>query len=261
MAIKINSVDVWIKNNSILEDINININSGELVILIGPNGCGKTTLLRAILNIIDHQSGSIKVSGKNIVKTKRKTLSREISYLPQIKQTLPPIKVKKFLLFSRFPYLGFLSSYKREDIEKVNEISSEFKIESLLDRQISTLSGGELQRVLIASAVVQQTDIIFLDEPTTFLDPNHRWEIFNLIEKINRKENKTIVLVTHFLEYVLNFGQKIIALKDGKVYFSGNVKKLHDNKVLNELYNFDLNIFKHGENYLIDFPKKDRNVT
>jgi len=211
-----------------------------------------------LVNIINYQKGSIEVSDKSVKNTKRKTLSRKISYLPQIKQSLPPIKVKKFLLFSRFPYLGFLSTYKREDIEKVNKISSEFKIANLLERKISTLSGGELQRVLIASAVVQQTDIIFLDEPTTFLDPNHRWEIFNLIEKINREENKTIVLVTHFLEYVLNFGQKIVALKDGKVYFSGNVEKLHNNKVLNDLYNFNLNIFKHGKNYLIDFPQKNR---
>ncbi|TYB30950.1 MAG: ABC transporter ATP-binding protein, partial [Candidatus Mcinerneyibacterium aminivorans] len=164
---------------------------------------------------------------------------------------------EKFLLFSRFPYLGFLSSYQKEDLQKVAEISSRFEIEDLIERKISTLSGGELQRVLIASAVIQQTDIIFLDEPTTFLDPNHRWEIFNLIEKINREENKTVVLVTHFLEYVLNFGEKIVALKEGEVYFSGGVKQLYDSRVLNSLYNFKLDIFKHGQNYLIDLPKRN----
>src|SRR6056297_2411245 len=246
MAIKIRNLDVKINDSHILKKFNLNVKNGEFVNIIGPNGSGKTTLLRAILNIVNSKSKKLEVFNKNIYKMSRKEISRNISYLPQIKKSFTSIDVRDFLLFSRFPYLGILSSYKEKDHEIINKIAREFEIKTLLNRNIKTLSGGELQRVLIASALVQETDVIFLDEPTTFLDPNHRWEIFNLLYEINKTGNKTIVLVTHFLDYILNYGDKVVALKEGHLFFDNKVSYITKNeRLIQELYDFNIEIFEN----------------
>ncbi len=228
--IELENISFEIEEKTILDSINFSLPKGESLIVIGPNGAGKSTLLRIISGYYRNFKGKVFVNGKDIKNYSPVEISRRISFIPQVYSIFFGIKVFDFLLTSRFPHKGFLKDFSNSDIERVKKISEEIGISEFLNRKMDTLSGGELQKVMIASALIQETEIVLFDEPVTFLDPSSQSEVYNLINKL-KKSGKTLIIVSHDLNVFSFLKGRVLGLKDGRMVFymkdfreNGNLK-------------------------------------
>jgi iron complex transport system ATP-binding protein len=228
LALELNGV-------SILRDISLQILQGEYVSIIGPNGAGKSTLMRCLLGMYPYQ-GSIQIKGNECSQITPKELAKTISYVPQTHDMEFPLPVFDFVMMGRYPYLSPLAAAQRTDTDAVEHAMTVTGIHSFKDRLLRTLSGGERQKVYIAAALAQETPIILLDEPATFLDWKHQTEIMQLLKKINQKQNVTIVTVNHDLNSAAHWSDRIIALKDGSVLSQGTPSELIQPTPLKELF-------------------------
>jgi iron complex transport system ATP-binding protein len=205
----------------ILNDITITIAQGEYTAVIGPNGAGKSTMLKCINRILKGGAGSIELFGKNIKQYSQKELGRLIGYVPQTRDHVFPYTVYEFVIMGRYPYFNPLSRVSKEDQRIVYEAMEKCGITQFSNRPIENLSGGERQKVYLAAALAQQPKILLLDEPTAHLDPKYHMEIQKTICQISEDRNMTVLHVTHDLNYLLHWSQKVIAMKEGKIHFCG----------------------------------------
>ncbi|MGX4586165.1 ABC transporter ATP-binding protein [Paenibacillus chitinolyticus] len=226
----------------IVKNLSVSFPDQKITTIIGANGCGKSTLLKAATRIISHQSGSILLDGELISKENTKVLARKMAILPQSPESANGLTVGELVSYGRFPYqtgFGRLSKKDYEVIDWALEVTgtSEFKY-----RPVDALSGGQRQRVWIAMALAQETDIIFLDEPTTYLDMAHQLEVLELLKKLNLEQGRTIVMVLHDLNQAARFADYIIALKDGEVVKAGNCEEVISHGVLKQVFQIDAEI-------------------
>lgn len=223
----------------IIKNLNIEIPNKKITTIIGSNGCGKSTLLKALTRIIPHRSGSIILDGKNISKENTKQLAKKMAILPQTPESARGLTVGELVSYGRFPYQkGFGKLTKRDHvvIEWALEVTGTMKFKF---RSVDALSGGQRQRVWIAMALAQETDIIFLDEPTTYLDMAHQLEVLELLEKLNKEQERTIVMVLHDLNQAARFADYIIALKQGQIIKKGTCYEVIDPDVLRKVFQID----------------------
>ncbi|WP_068676048.1 ABC transporter ATP-binding protein [Oceanobacillus sp. Castelsardo] len=223
----------------IVKNLSLAIPDKKITTIIGANGCGKSTLLKAITRIIPHQAGSVLLDGKDISKENSKTLAKKMAILPQSPDSAGGLTVGELVSYGRFPYqsgFGRLTKIDYEVIDWALEVTgtSDFKY-----RPISALSGGQRQRVWIAMALAQETDIIFLDEPTTYLDMAHQLEVLELLQQLNQEQNRTIIMVLHDLNQAARFADYIIALKDGEIVKAGASELIIIPEVLREVFQID----------------------
>jgi iron complex transport system ATP-binding protein len=226
----------------IVKDLNIEIPDQKITAIIGPNGCGKSTLLKTLTRIIAPQSGTVVLDGKQIFNENTKVLARKMAILPQTPESPGGLTVGELVSYGRFPYqkgFGHLTKKDYEVIDWALEVTGtiEFKY-----RPVDSLSGGQRQRVWIAMALAQETDIIFLDEPTTYLDMAHQLEVLELLQKLNVEQGRTIVMVLHDLNQAARFADYIIALKDGKIVKAGNGDEVMTRDVLKQVFHIDAEI-------------------
>ncbi|PAE44502.1 ABC transporter ATP-binding protein [Bacillus sp. 7884-1] len=223
----------------IVKNLSIEIPDKKITTIIGPNGCGKSTLLKAITRIISHQSGNILLDGKDISKVNTKILAKQMAILPQTPESASGLTVGELVSYGRFPYQKGFGRLTKKDYEVIDwalEVTGtiDFKF-----RPVDALSGGQRQRVWIAMALAQETEIIFLDEPTTYLDMAHQLEVLELLQKLNYEQERTIVMVLHDLNQAARFADHIIALKDGEIVKAGNCEEVISHKVLKKVFNID----------------------
>ncbi len=226
----------------IIKDLSIEIPDKQITTIIGSNGCGKSTLLKAITRIISHQSGTILLDGQEIAKENTKSLAKKMAILPQTPESVSGLTVGELVSYGRFPYqkgFGRLTKNDYEVIDWALEVTgtTEFKY-----RSVDALSGGQRQRVWIAMALAQETEIIFLDEPTTYLDMAHQLEVLELLQKLNREQDRTIIMVLHDLNQAARFADYLIALKDGNIVKSGNCEEVITPEVLRSVFQIDAQI-------------------
>ncbi|GIN91640.1 iron-dicitrate ABC transporter ATP-binding protein [Siminovitchia terrae] len=226
----------------IVKNLRVDIPDKKITTIIGPNGCGKSTLLKAITRIIPPQSGTIVLDGKNIAKEKTKVLARKIAILPQTPESVNGLTAGELVSYGRFPYQKGFGRLTSKDIEVIDWAldvtgTSEFK-----HRSVDALSGGQRQRVWIAMALAQETEIIFLDEPTTYLDLAHQLEVLELLQRLNKEENRTIIMVLHDLNQAARFADYIVALKDGEVVKAGHCEEVINQHVLKKVFHIDAEI-------------------
>ena len=210
--------------------------AGESLSIIGPNGAGKTTLLRCIDKMLTGSEGTIKVHGKNIKKYSQKALAKVISYVPQNSGKSLPFTVREFVMMGRYPHLSPFSTITQKDEQVVDDVLELTDTKQFAQRQLATLSGGELQSVLIAGALAQEAAILLLDEPTTFLDYKHQAQVQQLLSRINQQHDVTTISVTHDINMAAMFSDRIIAIKSGEVIFSGTGAELMNNETLSNIY-------------------------
>ncbi len=223
-----------------LSDINLSFKENNIYGVIGKNGSGKTTLLKILSNILKDYKGIIRVDKKDIKEFKRKSLSKLISFLPQEFLFFSEISVFYFLLLARYPYLNNFKGFSIKDYEITEKIVREFNLETLKDRNINNLSGGEKKRVLFASLFITDSKYIILDEPDAFLDPPHIKEITDSIFKLKEK-GKTIILSSHSINFITLLSDYIIGLKEGKlIHFDKNNRENND-KLFNNIFDFRFN--------------------
>ncbi|MGE4490464.1 MAG: ABC transporter ATP-binding protein [Kiritimatiellales bacterium] len=234
-AIQIEKLSLELNGTPVLNDVSFNVQSGEYVSIIGPNGAGKTTLLRCLLGMYSYR-GSVRVNETECRSCDSRTLARQVSYVPQTHDIEFPLTVYDFVMMGRYPYLSALAPAQQRDEDAVERAMQITGTSSFRTRSLRTLSGGERQKVYIAAALAQETPIILLDEPSTFLDWKHQAEIMTLIRKINRECRVTVLAVNHDLNSAAHWSDRIIALKNGQVFFSGTPEKLITPERLNPLF-------------------------
>ncbi|MGM1045615.1 MAG: ABC transporter ATP-binding protein [Bacillota bacterium] len=226
----------------IVKRLSVKIPDKKITTIIGANGCGKSTLLKAITRIISHQDGTILLDGKHIAKEDTKALARKMAILPQSPESASGLTVGELVSYGRFPYQKGFGRLTKKDYEVIDwalEVTGtiEFKF-----RPVDALSGGQRQRVWIAMALAQETDIIFLDEPTTYLDLAHQLEVLELLQKLNLEQGRTIVMVLHDLNQAARFADYIIAMKDGEIVKSGSCEEVIHHDVLRKVFQIDAEI-------------------
>lgn len=205
----------------IIDELNVSIPKGEITVFIGSNGCGKSTLLRSLARLMKPMGGSVLLEGHSIAKLPTKEVAKQLAILPQGPEAPEGLTVHQLVKQGRYPYQNWLKQWSKQDEEAVNRALKSTKMEDLADRTVDSLSGGQRQRAWIAMTLAQETDIILLDEPTTYLDMTHQIEILDLLFDLNQKEQRTIVMVLHDLNLACRYAHHLVAIKDKSIYAEG----------------------------------------
>lgn len=229
-------------NKTVIHGVDLVIPSNQISVIIGANGCGKSTLLKTLARLIKPISGKIMLDGKPISKFPPKQLARVVGLLPQSPIVPEGISVADLVGRGRFPHQSLLSGWTKKDYEAVAEAMEIMDITEFANHNIDELSGGQRQRVWIAMALAQQTDILFLDEPTTFLDITYQVEILDLLTDLNRKHGTTIVMVLHDINLSARYADHIIALVEGKLVSEGAPSDVITSTMVKDIFGLDCTV-------------------
>ena len=225
-AVKTDSLSIGYSERLLFENLDLHIPRGEISVFVGSNGCGKSTLLRSIARLLKPTTGSVLLEGKDVHRMSSRDVAKKMGILPQSPVSPEGLTVHDLVKQGRYPHQSWLKRWTEEDTEKVEAAMEATRISDLRDRAVDTLSGGQRQRAWIAMTLAQDTDIILLDEPTTYLDMTHQIEILDLLFELNEKKNRTIVMVLHDLNLASRYAHNIIAIKDGKVHEQGKPENI-----------------------------------
>lgn len=209
----------------VIRDLDLAIPSGRITVLIGSNGCGKSTLLRGMARLLNPRGGGVYLNGKDIQSLPTKQIARQLGILPQGLSAPEGLTVRELVIQGRYPYRGLLRQWSAEDERLTSQALAITNMAELAERPLDTLSGGQRQRAWIAMALTQDTDILLLDEPTTFLDLAHQVDVLELLHRLNL-DGRTIVLVLHDLNQACRYADHLVALKDGYIYAQGHPSQI-----------------------------------
>jgi len=205
----------------VVDALDLDVAPGRITAIVGANGCGKSTLLKALARLIAPRAGEILLDGKALAKQPSREIARVLGLLPQSPIAPEGIAVADLVGRGRHPHQRLLARWSRHDTEAVAAALEATGIADLADRAVDELSGGQRQRVWIAMALAQETDILLLDEPTTFLDVAHQIEVLDLLTDLNRERGTTIVMVLHDLNLAARYADELVAVRDGRVHAKG----------------------------------------
>ncbi|WP_010097340.1 ABC transporter ATP-binding protein [Ornithinibacillus scapharcae] len=242
--IRTENITVGYGDSTIIKDLSVEIPDKKITTIIGSNGCGKSTLLKALTRIISHQSGEIILDGKSISMENTRVLAKKLAILPQTNTIPTGLTVGELVSYGRFPYQKGFGRLTKKDLEVIDWALEKTGTIDFKYQVIDSLSGGQRQRVWIAMALAQETEIIFLDEPTTYLDIAHQLEVLELLQQLNQNEGRTIVMVLHDINQAARFADHIIALKDGEIVKTGTVEEVINSNVLRKVFHIDAVISK-----------------
>lgn len=226
----------------IIDELDLSIPKGEITVFIGGNGCGKSTLLRSVARLLKPRSGSILLEGDAIANLSTKEVARKMAVLPQSPTAPEGLTVLQLVKQGRYPYQTWLKQWSADDENKVTAALKATGLEALKDRSVDSLSGGQRQRAWIAMTLAQDTDIILLDEPTTYLDLTHQIEILDLLFELNEKEKRTIVMVLHDLNLACRYAHHIVAIKDKKIFAQGKPEHVINCDLVKNVFGMDCEV-------------------
>ncbi|MCD9490134.1 ATP-binding cassette domain-containing protein [Photobacterium phosphoreum] len=254
VLLNIENVNYQLNKTPILQNINFKVSAGKSIALLGTNGAGKTTLLRLLLGLIQPNSGMIHLLGKPLTQWPRQVIAQNIAYVPQ--QHIPhfPFTARQIVEQGCLPKTGFFNSIGQQQQQYIEQVMQQMAITHLQSRTYNTLSGGERQRTLIARALVQQTPIILLDEPTNGLDYGSQIRLLLLLKTIAH-EGKSIITITHSPEHTFLFADHVLAMKQGKIIASGSPQHIITPDLITELYNTQVDDINIGQARFF-IPKK-----
>ena len=214
-------LSVGYSDADILQGLDLAVPPGRITVIVGANACGKSTLLRAMSRLLSPHEGEVLLNGKSIHRMAPKALARTLGLLPQSPIAPEGITVADLVGRGRHPHQGLFSRWSGQDDEAVADALTVTRIEDLAERPVDELSGGQRQRVWIAMALAQQTDILLLDEPTTFLDISHQVEVLDLLTDLNQARGTTVVMVLHDLNLAARYADHLVAMTQGRIHVSG----------------------------------------
>jgi iron complex transport system ATP-binding protein len=240
-VIEVDHYSFALEGREILRDLTFSIAAGERVSLIGPNGAGKTTLLKCLQRILRGGRGAIRVAGAPLDSYKQVELAKRLAYVPQSEGRTAPYTVRELVEMARYPHLGPLAPMRSADAAAIDRALEETGMVGLSDRPLTALSGGERQKALLAAALAQETDILLLDEPTSFLDPAQQADLLEVLGRVRR----TILSVTHDLNEALSHSTRVLALRDGALVFDGPSAALAEGDTLKRVYRHTFAVGNH----------------
>jgi iron complex transport system ATP-binding protein len=229
----------------VLHDVSVSVDRGSMVGLLGPNGSGKTTLLRVLAGMIRPQSGTVALNGSAVSEQSRKALARQIAVVPQETHATFDFTVLDMVLMGRFPHLGAFELEGARDFDIARAALAATGTTDLERRHFSTLSGGEKQRVVIASALAQEAEVLLLDEPTASLDLAYQFETAALLTRLNRERGTTIVVSTHDLNLAAAFCDRLLLLRHGRVVAQGPTREVLTADTVRAVYGMDADVHYH----------------
>ncbi|EUJ19670.1 ABC transporter ATP-binding protein [Listeria aquatica] len=226
----------------IVESLNIEIPKGQITALVGANGSGKSTILKTMARLIKPNKGAVFLDGKKIHQEPTKQIAKELAILPQNPSAPDGLTIEELILYGRSPHQTGFKSRSKADNEMIHWALKMTNLLDLKERPLDQLSGGQRQRAWIAMALAQDTEIVFLDEPTTFLDMTHQLDVMNILKELNQVEQKTIVMVVHDLNHASRYATHMIAIKDGQVAASGAPVDVMTEETLEAVFNVKADI-------------------
>ena len=241
--IEVRGLSYTIGGHAVLSDVSFTVGRGGFLAVIGPNGAGKSTLLKCAGGLRRGAAGEIMIEGRDIGQMTERERARRVAWLHQSGGDLLPFTVRQFAMMSRYPWRPILSGESDEDRRIVDGALARAGVEKLAERSLATLSGGERQRALLAAALAQGTDILFLDEPTSFLDYRQQVEMMSLVEGINR-EGMTVLMVTHDINLALHGSGEVLAIKEGRARWHGTTDELLGSSVLTDIFDTGFEFFR-----------------
>lgn len=224
--------------DKIIEKISLDFKEGEVLVILGPNGCGKSTLLRAVLGIIKPMEGDVLYDGVSIAELSEREIAKKAAFLTQSRDT-PNIRADRLVLHGRFPWLGFPRKYTKKDYDIAREAMEQTDCLEIADQFLPTLSGGQKQKVYLAMTVAQQTPMVFMDEPTTYLDINNQLQMIKSGRKM-AKEGKAVVMILHDIPMALCYADKIAVMNEGRLLMTGSPEEIVGSEILNKVFNIRL---------------------
>jgi iron complex transport system ATP-binding protein len=244
-AVEVREVSVTLGRAAVVREVSATIERGEWVALIGPNGAGKTTILRALAGLVSF-AGQILLEGRAVFSSTRRQIARQLALVPQQPQTPPELTVAEYVLLGRTPHIGYLASETRSDRLAAERAIARLALRPFAERSLGSLSGGELQRAVLARALAQEAPILLLDEPTSALDLGGQQQALELVDSLRRDDELTVVSAMHDLSLAGQYAERLLLLDQGRVvaegsarevlseasiasYYGANVRVIHEN--------------------------------
>jgi iron complex transport system ATP-binding protein len=231
----------------VLSDVSFAIKSGAVTTLMGANACGKTTLLNLMTKGLKPDAGRVSLGGRDISSIGLKEFARRVAVVHQKNAAPDDLPVKKLVAYGRIPHNSILRPSAAKDAERVAWAMAATGVSDIAEKPMGALSGGQRQRAFIAMALAQDTKLLFLDEPTTFLDVRYQVETLRLVRELNETHGMTVVMVLHDINQSLAYSDEVIGLKDGKILTQGSPNEVIDGETIRELYQIELEIKTDGE--------------
>ncbi len=234
--ISVENLTTGYEKDPIVSEVSFTIPSGCLFGILGPNGAGKTTLFKALSKVLKPWEGRICYQEKDISILDRREFARQVSVVPQFHGVLPPYTVEEFVRLGRYPHLRRFAALQEEDRKIVAETLELLDITRCAAKKITTLSGGEMQRVYLAQALVQKPQLLLMDEPTSHLDITHQIKILDLVNSLSEKQGLTVAIILHDLNLASAYCDQITLMKDGKIYTKGTPADVLTREHIEEVY-------------------------
>ncbi|MFE6926257.1 ABC transporter ATP-binding protein [Nocardia sp. NPDC057663] len=235
------------KGATISDQLSVDIPDGEFTVIIGPNACGKSTLLRALARLLPPESGSVLLDDKPITSYPAKEVARQVGLLPQTSTAPDGIRVADLVARGRYPHQTLLRQWSKADEKAVAAAMAATGVAELSARPVEELSGGQRQRVWIAMVLAQDTPIVLLDEPTTYLDIAYQIQLLDLCRSLNRESGRTVVAVLHDLNHAFRYADHLIAMRDGRIVASGAPAEIVTAELVHEVFSLRCRIVDDPE--------------
>ncbi|MFB7996721.1 ABC transporter ATP-binding protein [Streptomyces sp. NPDC056002] len=227
------------EDRTVVHDLDLAVPDGRVTVIVGPNACGKSTTLRALGRLLRPRSGSVLLDGEALTKLPTKKIAQQIGLLPQTPVAPEAITVADLVARGRQPHQHWWQQWSDADERAVTEAMERTDVAALADRSVDELSGGQRQRVWIAMALAQETELLLLDEPTTYLDIAHQVEVLDLVRQLNHDKDRTVVLVLHDLNQAARYADHLVAMKSGRIVAEGPPAEVVTADLVREVFGLD----------------------
>ena len=254
-AITLAGVNIRYHTTVVVRDLTISVPAGQWIAAIGPNGAGKTSMLRAIAQLV-RSTGTITIHGTPLRKLTPRSRARLVAYVPQQPELPARMSVLEYTLLGRTPYIGRFSAESARDREQCELVLARLELAPLADRRLSELSGGELQRVVLARALAQDAPVLLLDEPTSALDLGRRIEVLELIDTLRQERGLTVLSALHDLTLAGQFADRLLLLSDGRLIHDGQPAEVFDESLLTRYFGTEVRVLPGQDDELLVVPQR-----